>query len=216
MDDLAKRKLDNFFGNFKKHNFRAKEIVIRADEDPQGIFYLTGGMVKMYAISARGEELVINIFRPVSFFPMAWVLNNSISHYYFEAVSPVTAWKAPKEEFLKFIKNEPEILFDLVKRIYAGLEGYFSRMEYLMSGSARSKLIMEILISAKRFGKKEGDAVTVDLKLTEKDLASQSGMTRETVSREISKLKEKGILTYQKNILVIKDLYKLESELASD
>lgn len=216
MDDSTRGKLDNFFSDFKKQNFRAKEIIIRAEEEPQGVYYLTGGMVKMYAISSRGEELVINIFRPASFFPMAWVLNNSTSHYYFEAISPVTVWKAPKDEFLKFVKSQPEILFDLVKRIYAGLEGYFSRMEYLMSGNARSKLIMEILIYAKRFGKKEGNTVTVDVKLTEKDLASQSGMTRETVSREMGKLKQKGILSYQKNILVIKDLYELENQLIVD
>lgn len=215
MDEAIKQKLDNFFRGHKKQNFHPKEILIRADEQPQGVFYLAEGMVKMYAISSQGEELVINIFRPLSFFPMDWVLNNSLTHYYYEAVSPVTVWKAPKEKFIKLLKSEPEILFDLVKRIYLGLEGYFSRMEFLMSGNARSRLIAEILIYARRFGKKEGSGVSIDVKLTEKDLASQSGMTRETVSREIGKLKDKGIVSYQKNTLVIKNLYKLESELAA-
>lgn len=215
MDEVVKQKLDIFFVGHKKQNFQPKEILIRADEQPQGVFYLTEGMVKMYAISSQGEELVINIFKPVSFFPMDWVLNDSLTHYYFEAVSQVTVWKAPKEEFLRFIKKEPEVLLDLTKRIYLGLAGYYSRMEYLMSGNARSRLITEILIYVRRFGKKEGNGVSIDVKLTEKDLASQSGMTRETVSREIGKLKEKGILTYQKNTLIVKDLYRLEGELAA-
>ena len=215
MEANVQEKLDKFFEGHKRQSYDAKEILIRADEEPSGVFYLTDGIVRMYAVSSQGEEVVINLFRSVSFFPMAWVLNDSISHYYFEAVTPVTVVKASKEEFLKFLKAEPEVLFDLLKRIYKGLEGYFSRMEYLMSGSAQARLITEILIYAKRFGKQEGSKTVVGFKLTEKDLAAQTGIARETVSREIHKLKEKGLIDFDKNTLTVKDLVKLEDELMS-
>lgn len=214
MDIHLQSKLDKFFSNYKKQKYGEKEILIRAEAQPAGVFYLTHGVVKMYAISSQGEELVINTFRPVSFFPMSWVLNDSLSHYYFESLTPTTVWKAPKEDFLSFLEKNPEILLDLVKRIYMGLEGYFSRMEYLMSGSAHTRLITEILIYAKRFGEKTDETVTINLKLTEKDLASQTGIARETVSRELTKLREKGLIIFRKNILIIKDLVKLEDELS--
>lgn len=215
MEANVQERLDKFFEGHKRQSYSAKEILIRADEEPSGVFYLTDGIVRMYAVSSQGEEVVINLFRSISFFPMAWVLNDSISHYYFEAVTPVTVVKASKEEFLKFLKSEPEVLFDLLKRIYKGLEGYFSRMEYLMSGSAQARLIAEILIYAKRFGKQEGGKTVVGFKLTEKDLAAQTGIARETVSREIHKLKEKGLIDFDKNTLTVKDLVNLENELMS-
>lgn len=216
MDTNVQDKLNNFFSRFKKHTYNSKEILVRADDEPAGVFYLVDGIVKMYAISCAGEEVVINTFKPISFFPMAWVLNDSISHYYFEALTPVTVWKAPKDEFIKFIKKEPEVLFDLIRRIYKGLEGYFSRMEYLMSGSATTRLITEILIFAKRFGRKKNGKVTVAVKLTEKDLAAQTGIARETVSRELTKLKDKGLISFQNNTLTVYDLELLESELNID
>src|SRR3989344_4021843 len=147
---------------------------------------------------------------------MSWILNDVVSHYYFEALNEVTVWKAPKEVFLKFLKGEPEVLFDLVKRIYGGLEGYFSRMEYLMSGNAMSRLITEILIYARRFGKKGNNNIVVNLKLTEKDLASQTGIARETVSRELTKLKDKGLISFESNTLIVNNLLELESELITD
>jgi len=104
-------------------------------------------------------------------------------------------------------------LFDLLQRIYKGLDGYFLRMEYLMSGTAQARLIAEILIYAKRFGNEEKGKIIVGVKLTEKDLASQTGIARETVSREIHKLKDKGLVDFDKNILTVKSLVSLEDEL---
>lgn len=215
MNIEVQQKLDNFFAGHTKHKFLQKEILIRADEEPAGIFYLKEGIVRMYAVSTQGEEVVINIYKPISFFPMAWVLNDSISHYYFEALTDVEVIKAPKDEFLRFLKSEHEVLLDLLKRIYRGLDGHFSRMEYLMSGSAQARLITEILITGKRFGKNEKQGLVIDLKITEKDLAAQTGIARETVSREIHKLKEKGLIEFDKNTLTIRNLAGLEGELLS-
>jgi len=213
MNIEARNKLEMFFSNYNKHKYKPKELLIRADEEPTGVYYLTDGIVRMYAVSSQGEEVVINVYRAISFFPMAWILNDLVSHYYFEAVTPVTVTKAPKEEFLKFLKSEPEVLFDLLQRIYKGLDGYFLRMEYLMSGTAQARLIAEILIYAKRFGSEEKGKIIVGVKLTEKDLASQTGIARETVSREIHKLKDKGLVDFDKNILTVKSLVGLEDEL---
>lgn len=212
MDIDVQKKLDNFFGKYKIQKYKKGEILIKADDEPSGVFYLKEGIVKMYAISSNGEELTINIYKPHSLFPMSWVFNNTISNHYYEAVTPVTVWKAPKKRVLNFLQKEPSILLDLLRRIYRGLEGYFMRMEYLMKGNAEARLITELLISAKRFGEKLGSSTLVKLKLTEKDLASQSGIARETVSREIKKLKEKNLINFKKGSLVIYDLQKLEEE----
>lgn len=213
MDIRIQKKLDDFFSKYKDQKYKKKEILIRADDEPSGVFYLKEGVVRMYAISAQGEELTINIYKPISFFPMSWILNNTTSHHYFEAMSPVTVRKATKEDFLGFLQKEPDVVLDLMKRIYRGLDGYFLRMEYLMSGNAQTRLITELLIYTKRFGEKQGNTTVVKLKLTERDLASQSGIARETVSREIQKLKEKGLIDFQKNILTVQDLHRLEEQL---
>jgi len=213
MDSEISKKLDKFFQKFKSRNYKRHEILIRASDEPAGLFYLKEGVVRQYAISASGEELTINIFKPVALFPMAWVVNDAITFHYFEAMTPVTVWIAPKKNALDYIKKEPGVLLDLVKRIYRGLEGYFIRMEHLMLGSAQARLIAEFLIYARRFGEQQGNQVQINFKLTEKDLAAQSGIARETVSREIQKLKHKGLISFEKNTLIITDLQKLEEEL---
>ena len=213
MDTKVADKLNKFFSKYSFLKFKKGDILISPNSLPPGIFYLREGVVKQYGISLNGEELILNIYKSNSLFPMSYVINNSPPQHYFEAMTPLLVGRASKDVFLKFVKKNDDILFDLVSRIYKGLEGYFLKMEYLLAGRAKKRLITELLIYAKRFGEKKGNTISINLKITEKDLASQSGIARETVSREIQKIKGKKLLSFQRGFLIIYDLQKLEEEL---
>ena len=204
------KKIDNFFSQYKLQKYRKGDILVRADDDPPGIFYLKEGVVKRYSISQNGEELVLNIFRPISFFPMSWAINGTSSPHYYEAMTAVEVWRAPKDDVDKFVRANPDVMYDLLSRIYRGLEGYMMRIEYLMAGNAQARLLTELLIYAKRFGEKQSDKTIIKLKLTEKDLASQTGIARETVSREIQKLKQLGLIAFKNNQVTIEDMKGME------
>ena len=214
MDLAIQKKLDNFFRQFKPQVYKKGEILIRADQDPSGVFYLIKGSVKEYAISKKGEELVINIFRPISFFPMSWAINQTANNYYYEAIEELEVRRAPREEIVNFIKSNSDVLFDLISRVYKGTDGILKRMVYLMSGEAYTRVITELLIASKRFGKTSPNDKTIKLKISEKDLASQAGMARETVSREIKLLKDKNLISFEKKIITVNNLDKLEKELS--
>lgn len=51
------------------------------------------------------------------------------------------------------------------------------------------------------------------MKITEMELAQLAGLTRETVSREMKKLKDKNLVTFSKNMLEIPNSALLEEEL---
>ena len=211
MDKSVKNIVDNFFRQFKFHSYKKGEILIRADDDPSGIFYIKNGIVKEYAISKKGEELVVNLFKESAFFPMSFAINKTPNRYFFEAVTPLDVYKAPKEKVVAFIKENPQVLYDLLSRVFKGTDGLLTRMTYLMSGNAYTRLITELVIYAKRFGT---DQSTVTVSISEKDLAAQSGMTRETVSREMKIKKDKGLVIHTNHVLIITDVQKLELELA--
>lgn len=213
MDKALQKKLDTFFFQYKLQKYKKGEILIRADENPSGIFYITKGTIKQYVISLEGVEQILTIYKSLSFFPMMWAINNTPNSYYFEAMSEVDVWKAPKDAVVKFIKKEPEILYDLVSRLYRGMSGLLSRIEYLMTGSAYHKVIFTILNTVARFGEKQSQANSVILRITHKELAAFSGLTKETISRESRKLQERGLIENRNHIIQIKDTQKLEAEL---
>lgn len=210
METAITEKLALFFAHYQKYTYKKGDILLHAGDTLTSIFYLTKGLVKQYAISKKGDELVVNVFKPISFFPMASAINESQNNYFFEAMTEIELHKAPKDDVVTFIKANPDVLYDLISRVYKGTDGLLTRMVYLMAGKAYTRLITELLIYGKRFG--EG-TTNIEIHLSERDLATYSGMARETVSREMKVLKDKGLILMHKNLIIIRDLGDLELEL---
>lgn len=213
MNGQVLAKLQSFFSRYPTRLVQKRDVLIRAREEPAGIFYLRAGHVRQYTISRNGEEMTLNIFKQHTFFPMAWAVGAYASVYYFEMMEHGEVVIAPKEEVLTFLSKEPTILFDLLKRLYSGVDGLLSRLEYLMSGTARQRLIAMLLLSMRRFGAEEGNDMVIHLHLSHQDLAHLTGLSRETVSREMARLKKKGILTYKGKFVSIQNLHNLTREL---
>ncbi len=211
MIPAVRQKLDIFFSQYRLQVVKKGEIIIRAEEEPTGIFYLTSGVVKEYLISKKGEELVVNVFKSYSFFPMSYALNNTYNKYYFEAFTDCQFRRAPKDDVLAFVKQNTDVMFDLLARVYSGTDGMMVRMAYLMGGSAYERLISELVIQLERFGEKNSSGGSV-LSVSEKDLAALTGMTRETVSRELKILKDKNLVSFNRNFLVVENIERLKAE----
>lgn len=211
MSDEATVKIKAFFAKGKMLQFKKGEMIIRAEEQPLGVMYLTEGIVRTYSISTKGEEVVVNLFKPGTFFPMSWALNDKPNKFFFEALTDVKLFRCNRDEAVEFVKANPDVLLDLLKRVYSGLDGVFERMSHVMGEDAYQRLVSELSISVKRFGEKIKEG-TYLLHLSEKDLASQTGLTRETVSREMKKLKEKEYVIINKDQTMTVNLSGLINE----
>lgn len=207
MNETISRAVKDFFSAFPIRHYNKGQILVAAGDDPECVFYLVEGRVKQYDISYRGDEVVLNTFKPGAFFPMSYAMNRTPNVYFFEADSACDILLAPVEDTLAFLRDNPAILYDLLERVYRGTDGLLGRLAHLMAGTARSRLLYELLIESRRFGTSRADGVA--LTLTESDLASRAGLARETVSREIHHLKAEGLISTDANELVIPDPERL-------
>jgi len=215
MDDVIRQKISTFFAEYPIKHFDKGQLLIQAYESPAGIYHMLEGQVRQYDVSAQGNEIVVNIFKPPAFFPMAWAITGMPNRYFFDAAMPVEAHLAPPDSVVAFLKQNPDVLFDLLSRLYSGVEGIQRRMAHLMGGTARTRILFELVTECKRFGTKQGSG-SFALKVHEDELARRSGLTRETVNRELMELKNRGLLAVERKQLVITDLAKLEQELGED
>src|SRR5579872_2205958 len=148
-------RLDGFFSEFPLQQGKKGTIIIHANTQPTGIFYVEKGIIRRYWITEKGEEITLNLYKPHSFLPMSWAVANVTNAHFYEAMTDVVLRKAPKEAVLVFLEKEPDILYDLLRRVYIGMEGLWLHIESLTTGSSYSKLVSSLIILAKRFGKKD-------------------------------------------------------------
>ena len=212
MKKTPSSQLELFFRDFAQLHYKKGETILRAEDFPTGVYFLAKGFTRLYAVSRKGEELTLIIFKPGDFFPVMWAVNNARTNYYLEAMTNVDIWRVPQDKFLVFIKSNPEVFFELTSKILVRFGGLLKRMEYLVFGNAYAKVASIITICAERFGRREKGKVIIEVPLTHSDLASMVGVTRETASIEIKKIEKKGLIGHQGRLIVVKNLKGLRKE----
>lgn len=209
------KEFETFYKQFVTRNYKKGEMLIRADDDPQGIFCLTKGYVRQYTISKNGFELTLHILKPISYFPMVWAVNGTPNVYFFEALTPVEVGRAPREDVVNFIKDKPAIIFELLSELIEDYAESLTRIEHLVFSDAYRRVISVLLYIAKHFGEPVNNTIVVNHRFTQQDIATLVGVARETASNELSKLEKKGVIKYVKHAMIFKDMDKLELELTS-
>lgn len=195
-----------FFEQYPQKRYEKGEIIIFADDTIPPVYYLKKGTVAQHTVTEDGVTLALNIFKPGAFFPMSAALNMIPNTYFFEAREACVVHVVPATDAVAFLEQHPTVALDLLKRVYRGTDGILAKLAELMGGNAQARILTELRIAGKRFGKTEpsGDIV---INITEAQLAEQTGMARETVSKAIGKLKAAGTIETKRGhiTLVAKD-----------
>lgn len=198
-----------FFTAYPKRSYDKGEVLIQAGQAPPGIFYLIEGRVGQYDIDQAGDKLILNVFKAGAFFPMSWALNRAENRHFFEALETARVHLCPADEAVDFLQTNPAVMQDLLKRVYRGTDGLLRRVAQLMGGSARSRTIYELYVAGYRFGS-PGANGSLDLHLSETELATMAGLARETFNRELQKLKSEGHVKVAPKRITIQDIDALE------
>lgn len=207
-------KVGKFFTQYPQRTYDKRELLLRPEEPINSVFYIAEGRISQYDIASSGSEMIVNVFKPRAFFPMSSVINDAPNQYFFEASLETIVHIAPKEHVVRFLQENPEVVFDLLARVYRGVDGVLRRMAHLMGGNAQSRLIFELLNGAYRFGEPQPSAGAL-VQLTESDLARHSGLARETVNRTLHDLKVAGLIETSRSGILIRDITQLEAQLGT-
>ena len=216
MNTNKTKEFETFYKQFTIRNYKKGEMLIRADDDPQGIFCLKKGYVRQYTISKTGLELSLHILKPISYFPMIWAINGAPNIYFFEALTPVEVGRAPKDQVVSFIKDKPIIILELMSELLEDYAESLTRIEHLVFSDAYRRVISVLLYIAKHFGEESNNGVIVHYRFTQQDIATLVGVARETASNEMVKLEKKGLVSYIDHSMLFGNIKKLEFELASN
>jgi CRP/FNR family cyclic AMP-dependent transcriptional regulator len=171
-------------------------------EIPRSALFIKSGVVKLYNISASGEEKVVGYEGENAILPSEWLFGRSpVSLYYCDTFIDSEVTSIPRDEIIDYINSKSDVsraLLDRYISMYIGSTMHLHALEQLRSGDKLLHILQYLVL---RFGKQTSkNHFQIPLRLTHQEIANLVGLTRETVSTEIGKLKKSGIIT-------IKDVY---------
>jgi CRP-like cAMP-binding protein len=117
------QKIHDSLSRYPRRTYPKGQILVFADENPDHIFYIVKGRVRKYDISYRGEEVIINVFKPPAFFPMSWALNQTPNKYFYKTETETILHIVPADQARKFLQENPDVTLDLLSRVYLQITG---------------------------------------------------------------------------------------------
>lgn len=212
MNQPILKQVNDFFESSEERVYSKGDIITFANQEPEGVMFLQEGVVEQYDVTPEGNKVSVNLFKIGSFFPMSWAINKTPNEYFYAALTEVRLRRAHPDKVADFLRQNPEVMFDLMSRVYRGTDGLLRRLVLAASGIAANRLIFELLIEASRFGDGINSGSHVVIKVKQSNLAARSGLARETVSRELHKLENEGYLKLTKAGISL-DVKKLQEKL---
>jgi CRP-like cAMP-binding protein len=152
----------------------------------------------LYRIGPYGEEQLAGFKIAGDIFPEGWAFGKTKSTlYYYETIEDSEVVTVEREIFLQLLEDYPEFKqrqFDNLLTNYIGLTLQVSALE---QSRATEKILLTIAYLMYRYGEETntGDYL-INVHLTQATFAALTGLSRETASVELQRLRRKGIIHY--------------------
>ncbi len=209
--DLDEKYLTEIAGLVRDRHYAKGHLVFIEGDTGEAIFILKKGLVKLAKRTEDGREHILQFIHPGEVFAEVVLFDNG--EY------PVTA-EVQKDSLIGVIRNKdmeqligshPDIAIAILRIMGKRLRIAQERAVSLALNDVRRRLIFILLEMAAEYGKKMEEGIVIDFALTNQELASMIGTSRESANRIISDLKKSGLVDVNRRQIIIKDRQKLRS-----
>ncbi len=183
-----------------------------SEGDPSDHFFtVVTGRVKVFKVTARGSDVILEIFGPGD--PVGAVAVYESRAYPASAVAlePTTCVLIPREAFFALLEAHPTMVRGLLLGLTHRLVELTNRLTELSGGRVEARLARLFLKLADDTGKPHADGVFIPMPLSRQELADMVGTTIETSIRIMSRWGKQGVVRTEKDGFVLIDRSALES-----
>jgi len=197
--------LSEFVRQYPVQSYRKNETVIFQDDQPATLFFIKSGFIKGYDIDSQGAEKLLWIGSPGDFFPIVWALNiTSTVEHFVSAFTDAELYTVKRSTFNEFLSQNPAALQELARKLAVDLNNTYSQLTFREKPRAEEKIVHSLRYLSERFGGTQLHSVKeISLPITHQDIASLTGVSRETVTMELKKLKDRGYIYYDKYQFIV-------------
>ncbi len=213
--ELSEPELEALRRRSDARNYRRGATVFAPQTHPHSLYLLERGLVRIYRLSRDGAETTFGYVAPGEVFGELTAFGDFPRESFATAVHPSRVWKIPREVFQNLLAERPGLVFEITRQIGQRMKRIESRVENLVFRDVRSRVARILLELAEDFGVRRAEQLVVDLELTQGELATLVGSTRQSVNASLGDLEEAGLVQREGRRLVVvkpRELARLGAE----
>ena len=206
--DLPEEAVERAIFHVVMRSHPANQVILLENDWGSSVYFILEGWVKIRTYNLDGKEVTLNIIGKGELFGEMAPLDEVPRSTDVITLAPTVIGNMPAQDFVHLIHSEPLAGIRLAQLMARRLRQVNRRLR-LRESDSMSRVADIILFLADGQGKQGNEGVEIP-NLPHRELSSLSGLARETVTRVLSKLEKKGLITRDREILCIPNIDALE------
>jgi len=175
-----------------------------------GLYIICQGKVKLAKHPRGGHAQILKLLGPGEILGEKTLFDQETYTSFAKTLEPSQLVFIPRDEFMAFIKDHPEVAIRLIEKLARELKACGEKLVELTCRSAKERVARLIWEFARAYGVKTEEGIDVGVELPRAELAEMAGVSKETAIRILSELKDRGIISLPGRRIVVTDLEKLQ------
>lgn len=173
-------------------------VIFHKEDDDRALYMIASGRVRIYRAGESGREVTLNVCGPGEAIGELSMLDGQPRSASAQALDDVVAYVLRYDEFARLLGLSP---------LAAAVLGVVSARLRRATDEAESMALFDVFGRLARclldLAARHGSGREIDLELSQTDLASLVGATRETVNRALTAFRQQGLIDQKDHRIVI-------------
>lgn len=176
----------------------SKHFLYTPEDSVENVYILKEGEVTLYK-SIEGKKIILDVLKPGAVFGNIGFDPGVGEKHYAEITQKAYICTLPHNFFLQIIQKRPDIALQALKVLSKRLAQYEMQIRTLSALQARDRILATIhLLNEKEDGSILPPILRNTTKITHERLGNMTGLTRETVTKQLAELEKEHLLVIDK------------------
>lgn len=189
------------------------EVIFSQGDDGDGLYIVVSGHVAISRQSVEGDELILAMYEPREYFGELALFDREPRSATAMAAEETTTLFLSRSAFRQFLGTHPQAVFSCLEAIVRQLRRLTDLADEIALLDVRSRLARRLLRLAEQGVVKREESNgrrERGFRITQQQLASMTGATRESVNKHLSSFAEEGIIHIERGYIRIANMNRLE------
>ncbi len=203
---LAPSDLERVSEISRERAYPRNSVILFEDDPGDALYVVAQGQVKVVLIGEDGREVILSVMGEGEFFGEMALVDDEPRSAHVIAMEDSTLLVLRREDFQGILKQTPGIALALLRELSRRLRRVDEKVGSLVLLDVNGRVAQLLLELADEAGSER-----ITRRLTHHTIAQMIGSSRETVSRTMRELVDKGYIEVSRREIVIRDRTALEA-----
>jgi CRP-like cAMP-binding protein len=182
----------------------------------KGIWLIEDGLVRTYYVAPSGRQITLAYWTAGHFVGGPEIFGGGQHVWSADVAQTCRLLYLPATAIRSLIQTQPSFALCLIEGLVAKGKCYSALVQMLGTRSVVERLTQLLVILAENDGRRDGDRLVIERKLTHDQIATIVGSTRQWVTTTLDKFQKKGIISVARQSIVVERYDMLMAQINVD